>query len=621
MVMVRQTFGCRIPTLLLVALALSQFLLSVNADVNKTHHVIDRGYGQALYEHFQQNNLRAITTLMVADQQPQTSRQQDQSDLLLADLYYRYGLFSESDRLFSRLLTDDIDHALLTRVKFNLARLNHEQGNNQESLKLLSLIDSPLPDQLQDEKQYLLTNLFIINQNIEEAKKTSSTINPKSIWYHYAGYNLGIGLIENGQLDEGLTLLEQINLLEEGTEELLALRDQVNLSMGLSLLRVNRPETALNSLQRIRLDGPLSHTALLATGWAWTGLEQSAKALVPWLELANKNTVDAATQEALLAIPTTLEQNSKPKLAVQYFTLAANQFDRQLEVLEQSVKTIRAGELIGLLNQNALIYPNSAKFAASSLQSTTAPYLHILIASADFHRELKRYQELVDISSTLNHWNRNLPTLSLMLDERRQRFVNKQPLLEQTSSFENLSRLRRSRDDLAVQLKLLESDDSSLELATEQEKIQLQRLDKIAANLISIGERRDTSDKQDMHRLLNGLLSWQIRTSYATRLWTAKKQFIGLDTALSSASTRAESLRQIGVDSISRFDQFKARISTQRGKIGGLIERVANLMNRQEERINLLAISTIELQKQHIIQLRLNARYSLARLYDKLVTE
>ena len=415
-------------------------------------------------------------------------------------------------------------------------------------------------------------------------------------------------------------MLNAIGQLKNTTGELSALRDRANLSIGLSQLRVNQPRAALQSLQKIRLQGPFSNTALLATGWGWTALDQSGKALVPWLELASKNTIDAATQEAILAIPTRLEQTNKPKLAIQYYKLAADQFDKQIEILEQSIKAINAGELISLLSQNALIYDH-AKFAASTLQSDSAAYLHVVIASEEFHQALKRYQELIDISSTLNHWKLTLPTLDLMLKERRQRFIDKLPLLEQTASFQNLAILSQSRDHLASQLKLIENDQSSLKLAGEKQKSQLQRLDKVAASLDRIGDLRDTSDERDMHRLLSGLVTWQVRTSYASRLWTTKTRLKQLDKSLSNASTRVATLQKINAESISRFDQFQSRINTQQNKIGGLVSHVADLIDRQEARINNLAIATIEAQKQHLAQLKLNSKYALARLYDKVVNE
>lgn len=614
-----QIIGGKKPALLLLAVSLLPTILHA-ASIDNAHRVEDLAYGQALFDYFQQHQLKAITGLLVAEQKPQTRKQRDESDLLLADLYYAYGLYGESSRLFSRLLKDDTDRALLNRVWFNLARLNHEQGFYDQTLELLSRIDDSLPGHLQNEKDYLLTNQYLRDSKFDDADNAIQAIDRASIWYQYARYNLGVSLLENKRLDDGKSLLEPLGQLQANSEETRALRDQANLSLGLSQLRNDQSEDALTSFERIRLEGPLSHTALLATGWAWNRLDQFSRALAAWLELAQKNTIDPATQEALLAIPTALEENEKPKLAVQYYELAADQFDKQLEALDQSMTSIQSGELIALLNQNALIYDN-ARFAATSLQSSSAPYLHILMASGEFQRELKRYQELIDISTTLNHWNFNLPTLALMLSERRRHFQEKLPLLQQSSNFDNLEALKISRQLYASRLGEIEKNEDFFGLATVDESEQLQRLNKVSKTLNNIAGKSDTSDAQDMHRLLNGLLSWQISTSYAPRLWSAKKQLKGLDEALSIATSRADSLRQVSAKGLQTFNDFDFRIKSQENKINGLIQRVADLIERQEKRINRLAISAIDLQKQHIVELRLNARYALARLYDTMASE
>ena len=607
-----------------ISIAFAGFLLSLCLhadDINKTHRVENLAYGQALFQYFQDKQLDAITGLMVAELQPQSQNQRDESDLLLADLYYRYGLYEESNQLFSRLLSGDTAKGLLNRVWFNLARLNHDQGYYQRARELLAQIDDTLlPDHLKNEKQYLLSNLFLSENQFNAAQDASSKIDAESVWHPYSRYNLGVTLLENNQLDDGKSLLEILGEMPATSEETLALRDQANLSLGLSMLRNSRPETALASFERVSLQGPFSHNALLGAGWAWNELDQFSKALVPWLELAEKNAIDAATQEALLAIPTALEKNEKPKLAVQYYELAARQFDKQLQALGEVSKTISRGELIDILQINALVL-EGASYGKSSLQSSTAPYLHILMASKSFQQAVQRLRELIEMQATLNRWQFNLPALSTMLDERRQRFQDKLPLLQQSTDFDNLEELKNSRDLYTTQLREIESNENYLALANVEEKEQLEILASINSNLESIGSERDTSEEKDMHRLLSGLLHWQIGTNYAPRLWSAKKQLIELDNALEISQQRANSLRQISGTSLQQFDGFESRIKDKEQRIYATKQQITDLVERQQQRINRLATEAIVSQQQHIIQLRLNTRYALARLYDTLVTE
>jgi len=584
------------------------------------HRVEDLAYGQALFHYFQQNELPAITQLLVAKQGSRTQTQIEESELLLADLYYSYGLYRESGMLFSRLQEEDTSAGIKNRVWFNLARLNYDQGQYDTARELLAKIDDVLPVQIESERQYLLTNLYLGNMQYQQAVDASRGITAGSVWRAYADYNLGVSMVENNQFDQGKELLDSLGRMPTDSIEMTALRDQANLALGFSLLRRSKPEAALANFSRIRLQGPLSHKALLGAGWAWSRLDNFDRALVPWLELTQKNSIDIATQEALLAIPTTLEQDRQSQLAVKYFELAADQFDLQLVVLDEVVTSIRQGEVIAALQQNRLVN-SPGRFDQAPPPSVAAPYLYILMASEAFEQEVRRYQELLDIRIMLAHWDGNLPTLDLMLIERRKNFEQKLPLLEQSNDLPTLTNLQRSRENYASKLNDIETRQDYLSLASVDEKQQLQRLDRIALGLNKLRDRKNTDSEADMHRLLSGLLDWQISTDYAPRLWQARKQLHALDRAMLESEQRAQSLAQLTDLSRARFAEFEHRIDGQDARIKNLYERVGKLINRQESRINRLAISAIQQQQQRIIQLRLNARYSVARLYDSLVSE
>ena len=225
------------------------------------HRVQDLYYGQALYQYFQENELAAITSLMTAaTRPPRAGSQPDESNLLLADLYYSYGLYEESHSLFAQLLNAEVSDPVQNRIWFNLARLRYEQGYHDQARALLSLINNQLPRHIEAERKYLLTNLYLGSGEYDLAAKQSRQIDSKSIWKSYARYNLGVALIEDQDPQQGKKILNQLGQMELGQKELvseekLALRDLSNLSLGLKYLRLGQPEPALQSLSRIRLEG------------------------------------------------------------------------------------------------------------------------------------------------------------------------------------------------------------------------------------------------------------------------------------------------------------------------------------------------------------------------------
>ena len=586
------------------------------------HRVEDLEYGRALFEFFRGDELAALTQLMIAEERPQyrTRTQTDEADLLMADLYYSYGLYEESRQLFAKLLNAEVSDSVQNRIWFNLAKLRFEQGYYDQAGNLLARISDTLPDNIENERKYLLTNLQLRDRQYDEAADLSNRIDSKSIWRIYARYNLAVSRIEDDSYEIGKSLLDRIGQMEVSTPEMLALRDRANLSLGLKQLRLELNEPALESLQRVRLEGPLSNHALLATGWARYRLDQFDKALLPWRLLLQRNAVDAATQEAILAIPSGYAELGQDKLAVRHYEIAARQFDAQLRLLGNAIKSIENNGLIAALRENAIL------FDRDSLQrlppsSDVTPQLHLLLSSTGFQREIKRYQELLDIRDSLRYWGTSFPALELMLEERKRGFAQRLPKLQQSTNFERLAEMREQRERYARQYNEIEAGKNYAAFATPEEQDHLDRIERVRAALVRVGEKRNTAYQQDMLRVLSGLLQYELDTDYPVRRWKSKKQLIHLDRALAESEYRVKSLLRIAERTELNFEFFRQRIDGRSARIRGLRDRLSELLKKQEQYINGLAIAAIREQQKHIVQLRLNARYELAKLYDKLAAE
>jgi len=146
----------------------------------------------------------------------------------------------------------------------------------------------------------------------------------------------------------------------------------------------------------------------------------------------------------------------------------------------------------------------------------------------------------------------------------------------------------------------------------------LQRLQRVAISIVKVASENDTTYQQDMFRLLSGLLHYTIATDYPVRFWKVKKQLILLDRALLQTKSRVASLGRITERTERDIAEFQDRISGQSGRIATLRKRVDGLLQQQEQLISQLGIDALGAQQQHVKQLRLNARFELARIYDKL---
>ena len=117
------------------------------------------------------------------------------------------------------------------------------------------------------------------------------------------------------------------------------------------------------------------------------------------------------------------------------------------------------------------------------------------------------------------------------------------------------------------------------------------------------------------------MLHYELETDFPVRFWKAKKQLILLERALDESDERVGRLRGIVASTEREFEIFRGRISGQQQRILDLHNRVGDLLKKQERLINRMAIASIREQQQHIVQLRLNARFELAKLYDKMAAE
>ena len=193
--------------------------------------------------------------------------------------------------------------------------------------------------------------------------------------------------------------------------------------------------------------------------------------------------------------------------------------------------------------------------------------------------------------------------------------------MQQSTSFDQLEQFRDQRERFAEQLNAIDSSENYLALATPQEDDHLERLQRVATGIVKVAPERNTAYQQDMFRLLSGLLHYEMATDYPVRFWKTRKQLIHLDRALLEAKYRVSALGRISERTANDFEIFEAIIDGQAERIRDLRDQVSSLINQQEQHINQLAIDEISQQQLHIVQLRLNAHYELAKLYDKLAAQ
>lgn len=603
----------------LIGAVLIGLALPTQGKVESGGEIKDIHYGEVLFYFFQSDFFSAITRLRAAQLQSRLEHHDDEAELLLGGLYLSYGHHEEAGKIFRRLLEGNVPDSVRDRAWFFLAKVWYQRQYYPESEDALKRIKSPLPKELEAERQMLLAQLYLSDGRYDQAVAVLNNWQAsEEDWVGYTRFNLGVALVRIGRLEEGARLLDRVGGMEANNEEMRALRDKANLALGYAYIQGNQAELAKPVLQRVRLDGPFSNKALLGVGWVDAEAERYNKALVPWMELRRRDLLDPAVQESLLAIPYALGKLDASRQAADHYVNAIEAFNEEMNRLDASIVTIRQGGLLDRLMEYDV--PDELGWFWSLKHLPESPethYLYHLLASHEFQEALKNYRDLKFLRNNLDQWNDNLVAFQNMLDTRERAFQMRLPMMETALSNFDLDAMMEGRLDLESRLNSIERNDDILGLATPREQEMWAQLMEIEDKLARYPMDESLDEARDKHKLLKGVLLWKLTESYKARLWRDRKSIKELDRAIKEAQRRYVLVERAREEAPRRNAEFAGRIGSLQPRIDGLATRVDHALIAQDRYIQDIAVRELEAQKNRLQTYLVQARFALATIYDK----
>ena len=605
----------RFCSLLLMLVLLWEVSAAHAADVKE---VRDLPYGEILFYFFQPEYFTALTRLSGAIEQERVDNHKDESELLLGGMYLSYGMHTDAEAIFRRLLNDNVSESVSNRAWFYLAKIFYHRGYLQDSEHALSQVRGTLSGELEGEKRFLLALVLMRQSRYAEAVQVLKDWTGPSKWQVYARYNLGVALVKDGMVEEGVALLKEVGTRSAKTDELKALRDKANLALGYALLNSGAQERAKRSLQRVRLNGPYSGKALLGVGWADSNLEQFDRALVPWTELQSRDMHEAATRESLLAVPYALGKLQAFDQASRSYQEATEAYQREIDSLGASIDAIRSGKMVAAILQGVSEGQTGWFSRFEELpDSPETRHLHHLIAQHEFQEALKNYRDLGSLEANLDQWVVSIEAYEDMLTARRQSYYERLPRTQERLQGLDLDHFRSQRDGLRERLQLIERSADSLGLASAEEQSQLAQLQHIERRLSELPEGSEVAYVRAKHDLLRGVLLWDIDKQYKARLHEVRSGIEQLDEALANSQLGQHALREATMVAPRGFEGYAQRITELNARIARLRPRVSQTIARQGRFLNQLAIAELQHQQQELRSYMMQARFALARIYDQ----
>ena len=580
-------------------------------------------YGDALFHFFQDSHFTAITTLMASQHFGRVVVHADEAELLRGGMLLSYGLHREAGRIFAALIDHGAAPSVRRRAWFFLAKIRYQRGFHEQAEEALARIDGVLPGELEEERGLLHANLLMVRGDHAGAAQVLSTMTQQGKAAWFARFNLGVALVRSGETERGMSMLDELGRsptpAHMPVEEFRSLRDRANVALGFAALQDHRPQAARSALSRVRLAAMDSNKALLGFGWAAAELHQPKEALVPWMELLDRDVSDAAVLEARIAVPYAYAELGAYGQSLAHYQEAIEVFERESGRLDESMAAIRAGKLVqGLLERNAETdAPSGALHVGPDMPH--AGHLTPVLAQHEFQEAFKNLRDLHFLSRNLQHWREELAVFGDMLDNRRRAYAERLPqvLAGAHDSARGLAALPQRRDALARELADATAAEDGLAFADERERALMTRLANVEAALARLGHSPEHQQARERARLAAGALRWQLAREFPARAWAAKKAMEGLERQLAEAQRREAALVQAQRDEPARFDAFGHRIARLGERIEVLMPRVTALAGEQQRAVEDIAVAELTRQKERLAAYAIQARYAVAQLYDR----
>ncbi len=370
---------------------------------------------ETLYFSYQKKYFSSLKQLLLAKQQGRMT-QPNETELLLAALYIAYGMHEQAERVLLPMLGRNLDRNLANGVLIQLAQLQVQRARYNQAGETLGRVFGVVDPGLETQRRALLAQVLVHEGKYKEAIKLLDGVKESGEWGYYLRYQIAMAMLGANFKDGAAPVMKQILEYRGDDQELLALRDQANLALGLAYLNDAQANKAKSHFRQIRLDGPVSNKALLSLGWAYKNSDDMKAALVAWSRLDDMTSADPSVQEGLIATSYAYTQLGAYSQAVEHYQKVINAFDAQLRAVDKAIESVGKGELIrGLLATNGSDQRGWQRDMQYLAKGPEQAYLSGIFAGNLFQEGVKNLQDCQFLHDQLVQWETIVASFSDML--------------------------------------------------------------------------------------------------------------------------------------------------------------------------------------------------------------
>lgn len=591
--------------------------------------VADLRYGVALYYYYQNQNLEAMTELMVAEKKGGIKGHGDNPEIMAGGFSMAYGMERHAADIFERLLDTNRPQRTRDSAWFYLAQMRYFRSDWPAAEDALSRISPKPHEELAPQVANLRFSLAVQQERVDEAANILNH-NVKTALAPYMQFNLGAAYSRAGEHRKAIPYFAQLKKLPEHSPEYLALYDKAMTAAGYAALLDQQYGEALANFSLVRLQSPLSNRALLGYGWAAVEQGDYALALRPWQQLAKRSLVDEYTQEVLVAIPYAYEKMGYKGQALDAFRAAEANYLAEIGRLRQVIGDVQGYAIREALNIDRSTDINWLDHAQQQQLSPQLTYLVTLFSREDFLGLVRELRDLLAIQNRFSEWQVKLDFYAAMLDEREANRAKEMDYIARQQLEDKIVDLETQRAVLARKIARLREQQDFLGLVDEDDTGRLERILRAENNIailrralwdkgIEVMPAEELEELAETLRRQKGLMIWRTMEMYEERLWRAETELAQLNHELSAVRATQGRIQNI-LDKGFDLQPYRQRIAESAEQLLVQSTDIDHAIELAQDALRSKVLLVLEQQEARLLHYLAQSRLSIARLLDQTVS-
>ena len=579
--------------------------------------VTDPRMGEILFHYYQDDYVPAIARLRAARQQGELDVQAVESELLLANMLLANGNHLEAASIFERLSTGSADREIRDPAWLSLAQTWHRLGYSDRAQEALHHMSENLPEDLSREARLLQAQIFIDSGQYDRTIALLQAWDDTNESASYARYNLSVALLRAGQVDAAVQNLDVLGTVAPVNEELTALRDRANLTLGYLLLREEQPQAARAALQRIRLGGPFSNKALLGLGWADARLGNFESAREYWMRLRERDFSDPAVLESMLAVPYALTNLDSITQAAGDYRSAIEAFEAETNRIDRAIGFLESDEQFDEFLSGGYLDGTGSRWQfAASPQIREVRYMVDTLATHEFHEGIRNYQNLSSLDDSLETWQRDVDVYASVLESRKAAYARMLPRIKDTLAQADFNDILSRQRRFAGILDNVERFNDWLALAHAHEFDSWRKISRAASSPALAANNPAAEQLREKIRWLKGMLQWELERNAQERLHQSVRDLRQIGDLLTEAEQRYAQIDHTMRALPTRFAELGEQTDALAQRIGAMRTRVAETKGSQQAFLQSIVVDELLAKKARLNSYTLQARLALVEIYE-----